>query len=141
MEWSQELSLDESYSEYVKAWILLHLLKNIFQLSPSERGFVFNMSVGYDLDGIKTERMDRFIEELKDASKNELFALYKSQLIDQLRNKFTIQLLEENFSINQDKIEDIILKIKNISPQISSSVTLSTMHGCPPQEIKLLPNI
>ncbi len=138
VEWSQELSLDESYSEYVKAWILLHLLKNIFQLSQSERGFVFNMSVGYDLDGIKTERMDRFIEELKDASKNELFALYKSQLINQLRNKFTIQLLEENFSINQDKIEETIKKIEKISPQISTSVTLSTMHGCPPQEIEAI---
>lgn len=138
VEWSQELSLDESFAEYVKAWILLHLLKNIFQLSPYERGFVFNMSVGYDLDGIKTERMDRFIEELKDASKNELFTLYKSQLVEQLENKSTVQLLAKNFSLSYEQIDAIIVNIKNISSQISNSVTLSTMHGCPPKEIEAI---
>jgi putative selenate reductase len=29
---------------------------------------MFNMSVGYDLKGIKSEKLDRFIEGLKDAS-------------------------------------------------------------------------
>ncbi len=138
VEWSQELSLDESYSEYLKAWILLHVLKEILKLSQSERGFVFNMSVGYDLDGIKTERMNRFIEDLKDASKNELFTLYKFQLVNHLRNKSTNQLLRENFSLSEEKIEEIIQKIEKISPQISNSVTLSTMHGCPPQEIEAI---
>ncbi len=50
VEWSQELSLDESYDEYVKAWFLIHLIKDLLWLSKSKRGFVFNMSVGYDLD-------------------------------------------------------------------------------------------
>ena len=36
-------------------------------------GFVFNMSVGYDLDGIKTPKVDKFIEEMKDASATEVF--------------------------------------------------------------------
>lgn len=136
VEWSQELSLDESYDEYVKAWFIIHLLKNLFCLSPSKRGFVFNMSVGYDLDGIKTERMDRFIEELKDATKNELFLEYRTALINWLRKDETYELLAKTFEINETKFENIILNIENISPQISNSVTLSTMHGCPPQEIE-----
>lgn len=136
VEWSQELSLDESYAEYLKAWFLIHLLKEILGLSQSERGFVFNMSVGYDLDGIKTERMDRFIDELKDASKNKLFADYKSELKTLLCSSTTIELLAKEFglSISQQKI--VIEKIERISPNISNSVTLSTMHGCPPQEIE-----
>ena len=138
VEWSQELSLDESYAEYVKAWFLIHLLKDLFGLSQSERGFVFNMSVGYDLDGIKTERMDRFIEELKDASKNELFAAYKSELIGQLRNQATSDLLLKKFNVTESKLDEIILKIEKVSPNISNSVTLSTMHGCPPHEIEAI---
>ena len=138
VEWSQELSLDESYNEYLKAWFLIHLLKELLGLSQYERGFVFNMSVGYDLDGIKTERMNKFIEELKDARKNELFSLYKSQLIDQLRNKFTVEFFKEKFFLDKNKVEEITKKVENISLQISNSVTLSTMHGCPPQEIEAI---
>ncbi|NJD21218.1 MAG: putative selenate reductase subunit YgfK, partial [Melioribacter sp.] len=133
VEWSQELKLDESYDEYVKAWFLIHLIKNLFGLSKSKRGFVFNMSVGYDLDGIKTPRMDRFIEELKDASKNELFTNYKTILIKQISNG---NLLESDFGFDKIKLEKLISEIENISPHISNSVTLSTMHGCPPREIE-----
>ncbi|MCX6175654.1 MAG: putative selenate reductase subunit YgfK [Ignavibacteriales bacterium] len=138
VEWSQELKLDESYDEYVKAWFLIHLIKVLFGLSKSKRGFVFNMSVGYDLDGIKTQRMDRFIEELKDASKNELFTKYKSVLIDQLNSTDVFKLLETRFGITSNKRDEIILNIENISPHISNSVTLSTMHGCPPHEIEAI---
>ena len=86
-EWSQELKIYESFDEYLKAWILIHLLKHKFGwASNKDIGVIFNMSVGYDLDGIKTSRMDRFIEELKDASRNELFFKYKSILIDLLNS-------------------------------------------------------
>jgi putative selenate reductase len=113
-EWSQELTLELSFDEYLKAWILLHLIKESFGLSESaECGFIFNMSVGYDLKGIQTQRMDTFIESLKDASKSPLFEQY-----------FEIIKLKNN------SVAD------NISPQISNSVTLSTMHGCPPEEIE-----
>ena len=138
VEWSQELKLDESYDEYVKAWFLIHLIKDLLGLSKSKRGFVFNMSVGYDLDGIKTHRMDRFIEELKDASKNELFSKYKSVLRDQLNSSAAFKLLENGFGITRSKRDEIILNIEKISPHISNSVTLSTMHGCPPHEIEAI---
>ena len=135
VEWSQELKLEQSYDEYLKAWILLHLLKELFGFSKSdERGFVFNMSVGYNLEGIKTERMNNFIESLKDSSNNEKFLQYKNELILKLNDENVRHLLlrSVNPNINFDKL---ITSLQNISPNISNSVTLSTMHGCPPDEI------
>ncbi|MGA7161591.1 MAG: putative selenate reductase subunit YgfK, partial [Bacteroidota bacterium] len=47
IEWSQELTLAQSYEEYLKAWFALHLLNDVFHFSPLGKGaFVFNMSVG-----------------------------------------------------------------------------------------------
>ncbi|MDP3682572.1 MAG: putative selenate reductase subunit YgfK, partial [Ignavibacteria bacterium] len=138
VEWSQELKLEQSYDEYLKAWILLHLLKELFGFSKSdERGFVFNMSVGYNLEGIKTERMKNFIESLKDSSNNEKFLQYKNELILKLNDENVRHLLlrSVNPNINFDKL---ITSLQNISPNISNSVTLSTMHGCPPEEIEAI---
>ena len=140
VEWSQELKLDESYDEYLKAWFLIHLIKNLLGLSNSERGFIFNMSVGYDLEGIKTERMDRFIEELKDASKNPNFTVYKNFLTDYLTKNDTKAKLIGNLGLTPEIISETVKSIKNISPFISNSVTLSTMHGCPPHEIEAIAN-
>ncbi len=109
-EWSSEFSVPGAYDEYLKAWVVLHFLqKKLFNTSPK---FVFNMSVGYDLEGIKTQKIDSFIENLKDASSNQLFEKY----VTIVRNIFHEEL--------------------KISPIISDSVTLSTMHGCPPDEIE-----
>jgi len=132
VEWSQELSLEESFDEYLKSWVLLHLLKEVLGLSKnSERGFIFNMSVGYDLEGIKTERMDKFIDNLIDAKNSISFQKYKNWLIDNLENVVRLNSLLNAFDISQLKS-----KIEDISPNISNSVTLSTMHGCPPQDIE-----
>ncbi len=124
VEWSQELKLEQSYDEYLKAWLVLHLIKNYFSFSQSNNpGFIFNMSVGYDLDGIKTERMDKFIEQLKNAELSGSFKDYKKIIIDYVKKE-----LGSN--------KDVIKAIENVSPNISNSVTLSTMHGCPPNEIE-----
>ena len=37
------------------------------------RDFAFNMSVGYDLEGIKTEKIDNYIEGLKYAANTEIW--------------------------------------------------------------------
>lgn len=140
VEWSQELTLDQSFAEYLKAWFLLHFLKDVFGFSAAaERGFVFNMSVGYDLEGIKTERMDRFINELKDASQNELFHSYRKILLDKLNDNNFREFIKEVSRENRNPdIEVIAQNVEAISPVISGSVTLSTMHGCPPQEIEAI---
>jgi len=134
VEWSQELKLEQSFDEYLKAWFLLHVIKPLFELSHNpERGFVFNMSVGYNLEGIKTERMNRFIESLKNASSSDAYDQYKSETIRFLK---TSNILHASFG--KKEIDHTIASIETISPEISRSVTLSTMHGCPPEEIEAI---
>lgn len=125
-EWSQELTIEESYDEYLKAWLIVHILKKVFKLSSNEdRGFIFNMSVGYDLEGIKTERMDRFINDLKSAEEHSLFNQYKDEVISLIK--------QNKKSFFSEELEN---SLNNITANISNSVTLSTMHGCPPDEIE-----
>jgi len=112
-EWSQELKIAQSFDQYLDAWILIHILKDKLQIgNPNEAGFIFNMSVGYDLAGILQDNVQWFFNKMNDAS-------------DDLKLKI-------------ESIADIypnILKLK-INPQLSSNITLSTMHGCPPDEIE-----
>ncbi len=131
VEWSQELSLEESFDEYLKAWLIIHLLKKIFRLSENSfNGFVFNMSVGYDLKGIQSEKVDLFIEQMKDANKNEKFEKYIYELIKFISNSDYISRFHFK--------DELLQTIEKISPQISNSVTLSTMHGCPSNEIEAI---
>ncbi len=66
-EWSQELKLDQSFSEYLNAWIIIHVLKDKFKWGdPDIRGFIFNMSVGYNLEGILTSNVQLFLDRMRD---------------------------------------------------------------------------
>lgn len=114
-EWSTELYVPQAYEEYVKAWCILKVISKAYGFGSPD-GFVFNMSVGYDLDGIKSDKIDTFIEQLKDASNTEIFAQCKTAL--------------------KKYFPDLSDYIDNISPNICTSVTLSTLHGCPPDEIE-----
>ena len=119
-EWSTELKVSQAYKEYVKAWFLLHLLNAMLQLSD-DRKFVFNMSVGYDLEGIKSAKIDKFIEDLKDASHNKFFLYCKQILKNEIKSGKIPNLKNPDF-------------VEKISANISNSITLSTMHGCPPED-------
>ncbi|QGP91178.1 Putative oxidoreductase YgfK [Neomoorella glycerini] len=121
VEWSTELAIEEALEEYVKAWFLLHILQKELWGSD-QRGFIFNMSVGYDLKGIKSPKVDQFIEGLKDASNTAIFQECKTVLKEEIK-RFAVA--DEEF-------------IDSISPNICKSVTLSTMHGCPPAEIETI---
>ncbi len=113
VEWSQELKLDRSAGEYIKAWALIHILRRLLGLEGRvPLGTVFNMSVGYNLEGIQSLPMTRFMDRLTDAS-TELAEI-----------RF---LLEKKFP----RFADV-----EIPPRLSDNVTLSTMHGCPPDEIE-----
>ena len=114
-EWSTELTVEQAYEEYVKAWCVLKVISRAFELGAPD-GFVFNMSVGYDLEGIQSEKIDRFIEGLKDCSDRPIFTEVKNSL-----KEFYPEYTE---------------LIDSISPRICRSVTLSTLHGCPPDEIE-----
>src|SRR3990170_209167 len=139
VEWSQELKLEESFDEYLKAWMILHLLKTLFYSAHSySRGFIFNMSVGYNLEGIKSEKIQKFIDLLIDASSNPLFAKYKNILIKRLQDEKFLSELKKKSSASLDLKDRLVKTVENISPRICSSVTLSTMHGCPSDEIEAI---
>ena len=118
-EWSTELYMDEAIQEYIKAWVLLHFISKEWGLGAQD-GFVFNMSVGYNLDDIKKKDTDTFIECMKDANKHPIFKECKDYLYAHV-SEF------KNF-----KKEDI----DNIPSRVCDSVTESTLHGCPPDEIE-----
>ncbi len=114
-EWSTELEVGQALNEYIKAWCALKLMAKKWGYGDPD-GFVFNMSVGYDLEGIKGEKVDNYIESMKDATRAPIFAECKA-------------VLTELFPEDADFIAAI-------SPRVSRSVTLSTLHGCPPDEIE-----
>ena len=122
-EWSTELAIEEAMAEYVKAWFVLHILqKELFNVDG--RRFMFNMSVGYDLKGIKSPKVDGFIEGLKDAANTAVFQECKAVLLAEAE-------AEKFQNVNKEYIE-------GISANICNSITLSTMHGCPPAEIEAI---
>ncbi len=118
-EWSTELYVQQAYGEYVKAWVALKALAREWQ-TGAEDGFVFNISVGYDLAGIQSEKIDTYIRDMIQAKDHPVF-------------KESIQWLRENRERFSRLTE---ADIDSIPSEISRSATVSTLHGCPPQEIE-----
>lgn len=114
-EWSTELYVHEAFDEYVKAWCAIKMISHLYGLGHDD-GFVFNMSVGYDLAGIQGEKIDTYLNNMQDASKTPIF-------------QECIAVLKAMFPNEEDFID-------TISPKVSRSVTVSTLHGCPPDEIE-----
>lgn len=119
VEWSTELDILEAADEYIKAYLAIKVIAKELELGDPD-GFIFNMSVGYDLKGIKSHKVDKFIETLKDARISKVWEESKNYLLDNL-DRFK--------NIDRDFIE-------SIDPHFVNSITLSTMHGCPPEEIE-----
>ncbi len=112
VEWSQELKVNQSFEEYLRAWILIHALHHKLGFPGESPGIVFNLSVGYDLEGIQKPNMQWFLDQMSDSSE------HKQTLIDQIARFYP--------------------EVRNlhIPNRLSDNVTLSTMHGCPPGEIE-----
>ena len=80
IEWSQELRVAESLDQYVQGAMLIHMLRH----APDEFGnpfgdtdlagtageTLFDMSVGYDLAGIQSDKVVGFIRGMRDASES-----------------------------------------------------------------------
>jgi len=112
-EWSQELKLKQSLDEYLNAWIAIHLLKDRLGWDSSRgAGVIFNMSVGYDLKGIMNANVQEFMVRMENSQ----------ELLDQ----------------KLDSISKIYPGVKDlkIPARMTDNITLSTMHGCPPDEIE-----
>lgn len=118
-EWSTELYVPQAMEEYIKAWFLLHVLAKELSFGNTD-GFQFNISVGYDLAGIQSPKIDTFLETMKEAKENAVFQSCKQYLLDHAG------LFEQ---VTEADIEQI-------PSDICNCVTISTLHGCPPQEIE-----
>ena len=56
----------------MKAWCACKMLSRVCGLGDPD-GFVFNMSVGYDLEGIQGKKIDTFLNEMANASATPVF--------------------------------------------------------------------
>jgi putative selenate reductase len=109
VEWSQELRLEQSLEEYVKASMLITMLSHAFVVQPA---CLFDMSVGYDLRGIRSERMVAFMRSMRHATR----------YVDAFR-----AAIPERWHHLRDL---------DFRTDIAPSVTVSTFHGCPVSEIE-----
>ncbi len=113
-EWSQELTLDQSFGEYLNAWVLLHALEDRFGLRTADAPprFLFNLSVGYNMQGILAPNVQRFLARVRDA-------------------RAELPGVIEAVAAHYPRVRELA-----IGPRLSDNITLSTMHGCPPAEIE-----
>ncbi len=111
VEWSQELKVEESFDEYLRAWVLIHALHKHLGFPGEGPGVIFNVSVGYDLAGIQRPNVRWFLEHVQQAG----------------------DLLGEHVEAVAGHFPGV--RDLAIPQKMANSVTLSTMHGCPPDEI------
>lgn len=111
VEWSQELRLEDSARQYAVAWYLVHVL-GARGAGGAAAGTVFDASAGYDLAGLRSAGVARFLDTLRDAGA-ELAAL-RDALPAGLRAAADV----------------------DVPACIADTVTVSTFHGCPPDEVE-----
>lgn len=116
-EWSQELKLDQSFEEYLKAFVLLYVLRDMLNLPVEAEpgkgpGFIFNMSAGYNLEGIKSPALQRFLDRMENAEED-------------------VKRIKAGLAPLYPAIEKM-----PIPARLSDNLTVSTMHGCPPDEVE-----
>jgi putative selenate reductase len=122
IEWSQELAVADSLDQYVQGAMLVHMLRaapELFGRPFGEADFpgvagetIYDMSIGYDLAGIRSDKVCRFMEGMIDATPS----------IERLRGQLPQRLAR--------------LRELDYPTRLSNSVTLSTFHGCPAEEIE-----
>jgi putative selenate reductase len=122
VEWSQELRVHESLEQYVAGAMLIHMLRQAPAVFGNPFGDVsmsgipgepiYDMSIGYDLAGIRTPKVVDFIRGMIEARESV------ERLRDQIP-RWLGPLREIDYPTN-----------------LSRSITLSTFHGCPAGEIE-----
>ena len=118
VEWSQELLVEQSLREYVAGMMLIEIFRNdpFFTGGDALLGphgqVIYDLSVGYDLEGIRSAKVQAFLDGMRDATEQ----------ISNLRSQIpaTFKLARE----------------LDYPSKISQTLTLSTFHGCPANEIE-----
>ena len=107
----RSLKIQQSFEEYLRAWVLIHVLNHVLELNPNGPRMIFNMSVGYNLEGILKPNVQWFFDKMQNAGDD------MERCIQEVAAFFP-------------EARDI-----SIPSRLSDSITLSTMHGCPPEEV------
>lgn len=128
VEWSTELLLEEARAEYLRAWIAIHILRAALCERPG--ALMFNMSVGYTLDGIKGARVDAFIEGMRSPAGTPIW----EQALAEAKAAVDAPSFQAAFGAAGAARAREAVRAMPTAPV--HSVTLSTMHGCPPAEIE-----
>lgn len=119
VEGAVNLSLEEAFEEYVKAWIAVKVLSVEYNMGGMD-GFIFNISAGYNYEDLTSPDIREFFDNMQDASASPVF----NECIDYLKKNIN---MFENLSL-----EDI----DDISPRIITSVSVCTSIDCPAKEIE-----
>lgn len=122
VEWSQELKVHESLDQYVQGAMLIHMLREAPEAFEHPFGdvdlrgmagdVIYDMSIGYDLAGIRSDKVRNFMAGMIDATES----------VQRLRQQIPPRLA--------------LLRDLDYPTDLSRSVTLSTFHGCPADEIE-----
>jgi putative selenate reductase len=122
VEWSQELRVADSLDQYVQGALLIHMLRYAPELFGHPFGDaslagtagepIYDMSIGYDLAGIQSTKVVNFIRGMFEA--------------------------KESVARLRDEIPRWLGPLRNLDypTALSRSITLSTFHGCPADEIE-----
>ncbi len=115
VEWSQELAVPDSLREYAKARLLVAILAELVGIPGNERDVVFDTSVGYSLAGLKSAKMTAFLDGMRDAK----------------------AILDEERAALVRELPAALKRWADVAcdAHLSDSITLSTFHGCPADEI------
>jgi putative selenate reductase len=118
VEWSQELRLAESLREYVKGSMLIDVARASGLLGrpddPARDDTILDLSVGYDLAGIRSPAVRSWIASMKDA-------------------RAEVEALRDEVPDEHRRLRDL-----DFRTALSDQVTLSTFHGCPAHEIEAM---
>jgi putative selenate reductase len=113
VEWSQELTLEESLLEYAVGWTLIHVAADLLALPPAARATQLEVSVGYSLAGIQSDAVRTWLHCLRRAP--PLIEAARAALPADLRARIAhVEVPAEPYDC----------------------ITLSTFHGCPAGEIE-----
>jgi putative selenate reductase len=113
VEWSQELTLDESLVEYAAGWALIHIAADLLAMPAAARTTQLEVSVGYSLDGIRSDAVRTWLHRLRRA-RPLLDAAFASLPADLRARVGHVAVPDEPYDC----------------------ITLSTFHGCAPDEIE-----
>ncbi len=117
VEWSQELTVEQSLREYTAGAMLISMFRRQRDLTAGRLDgpagdWLFDLSVGYDLAGIRSDKVRGFLAGMRDAS----------GLVEKLRAEIPKTLAAEREAPYPTRLSD--------------TITLSTFHGCPADEIE-----